>query len=483
MTQDHAARHARDHSLPFGDGRLTTGEWIEVRSPYDDALLGRVPAATAAHVDEAVAIAREVRAAGPLAPYERAEILDRAATALAARVDEFAAIVAAEAAKPIRTARVEAQRAVSTFQFAAVAARTLAGEVVPMDASVAGAGKLAFTLRVPIGVVGAISPFNFPLNLVAHKLAPAIAAGCPVVLKPASQTPVSAIRLVEVLLDECGLPPGHVNVVTGGGATVGNAIVEHDDIAMITFTGSPEVGWGIRAKAPRKKVGLELGNNAPVIIEPSGDWETAAAKISVAGFSHAGQSCISTQRVYVHESLVDGFTEALVARVGQLVVGDPLDEATDVSALISRNERDRVHGWIDEARAAGATVACGGDLDPDGVLRPTVLTGVTADMKVCAQEVFGPVVGIAAYRDLDDALRAANDTRYGLQAAIFTQRLDDALEAARTLDFGGVCINEVPTFRADQQPYGGLRDSGNTREGPRYAVEEMTEARLVIFNG
>jgi acyl-CoA reductase-like NAD-dependent aldehyde dehydrogenase len=473
----------QDFSLPFGDTSLTTGEWIEVRSPYDGALLGRVPKCDARQVAEATAIARQVHDAGALAPYLRAEILDRAATALAHHVEELARIVAAEAAKPIKTARVEAQRAVSTFQFAAVAARSLAGEMVPMDASAAGAGKLAFTLRVPIGVIGAISPFNFPLNLVAHKLAPAIAAGCPVVLKPASQTPMSAIRLVELLRDECGLPPGHVNVVTGGGATVGDAIVEHDDIAMITFTGSPEVGWGIRAKAARKKVGLELGNNAPVIIEPSGDWETAAAKISVAGFSHAGQSCISTQRVFVHESLADRFTEALVDRVKNLVVGDPMDESTDVSALISTGERDRVHSWVDEALAQGAALACGGDVGDDGVLRPTVLTDVRDDMKVCALEVFGPVVGIAPYSGFDDALRRANTTRYGLQAAVFTERLDDAMKAARTLDFGGVLVNEVPTFRADQQPYGGLRDSGNTREGPKYAVEEMTESRLIIFNG
>ena len=472
-----------DHLLPIGSERVSTGTWLDVRSPFDDTLLGRVPSCTAEHVDQAVAIARSVHAAGPLPAWQRAEILDRAAAALAARAEEFALLIAGEAAKPIKTARVEAQRAVSTFQFAAATARTLTGDMVPMDASAAGVGKLAFTLRVPIGVVGAISPFNFPLNLVAHKLAPAIAAGCPVVLKPASQTPLSAIRLVEVLLDECGLPPGHVNVVTGSGGVVGNAIVEHPDIAMITFTGSPEVGWGIRAAAARKKVGLELGNNAPVIIEPTGDWRTAAAKIAVAGFSHAGQSCISTQRIFVHRSIADDFTAALVEHVRALRVGDPADDTTDVSALISKSERDRVHAWIDEATAQGASVAIGGSLDDLGVLRPTVLTDVTPEMKVCALEVFGPLVAVAAYDDFDDALRLANESRYGLQAAVFTERIGDALTAARTLDFGGVLVNEVPTFRTDQQPYGGLRDSGNTREGPAYAVREMTEERLVIING
>lgn len=471
-----------DQSLPIGALRVTTGSWIEVRSPFDNALLGRVPACTSEHVEQAVNAARAVRDAGPLPAWQRAEILDRAASALADRVEEFARIVAGEAAKPIKTARVEAQRAISTFQFAAAEARTLAGDVIPMDASAAGVGKLAFTMRVPIGIVGAISPFNFPLNLVAHKLAPAIAAGCPVVLKPASQTPLSAIRLVEMLIEECGLPAGHINVVTGSGATVGNAIVEHPDIAMLTFTGSPEVGWDIRAKAARKKVGLELGNNAPLIIEPTGDWQTAAAKVAVAGFSHAGQSCISTQRIYVHRSIVQQFTEALVAKTKNLIVGDPMDEATDVSALISTSERDRVHTWITEADAQGANVALGGAIANNGVLAPTILTDVLPSMKVSNLEVFGPVVGIAAYDDFDDALALANDTRYGLQAAVFTANLADAMKAARTLDFGGVLINEVPTFRADQQPYGGLRDSGNTREGPHYAIEEMTDARLIIIS-
>ena len=470
-------------TLPIGAERVgasTTGEEIVVRSPYDGHEIDRVPACGEAEVRRAVALAHDVRRRGALPPWRRAEILDRAAGLLAERTEQFARIIAEEAAKPIKTARVEAKRAVSTFTFAAVEARRLAGEMVPLDASDVGEGKLGFALRVPIGVVGAISPFNFPLNLVAHKLAPAIAAGCPVVLKPASQTPLSAIALAELLLDECGLPAGHLNVVTGGGGTVGNAIVDDPDIALITFTGSPDVGWGIKARAPRKKVGLELGNNAPVIIEPDGDIATAAAKVSVAGFSHAGQSCISTQRVYVHESVASAFLDELVPKVDALVVGDPLDEATDVSALISTGERERVEEWIDEALGAGAKVAAGGE-ERNGVLAPTVLTGVEPDMKVCSQEVFGPVVGVQTYSSVDEAFRLANDTRYGLQAAIFTRDLPLALRAARELDFGGVLVNEVPTWRTDQMPYGGVRDSGNTREGPHYAVHEMTELRLVVL--
>ena len=457
-------------------------EKITVRSPYDDSVIGEIPAQTAADVDRAVAIAKAALQSNPLPLWKRAEILDRAAARLTDRREEFAQIIAREAAKPIKTARVEAERAAGTFQFAAAEARKLTGETIPLDAIPAGEGKLGFTLRVPIGVVGAIAPFNFPLNLVVHKVGPAIAAGCPVVLKPASQTPFSSLALAQMLVEECGLPADYLQVVTGGGGTVGNAIVDHPDIALITFTGSPAVGWGIRARAPRKRVGLELGNNAPCIIEADGDWEVAAAKIKTAGFSHAGQSCISTQRVLVHRSIADEFTAALVAHVETLVVGDPLDEATDVSALISKGERDRVASWVEEARASGATVATGGSLTDDGVLRPTVIANATPDLKVCAQEVFGPVVAVTAYDTLDEAIALANDTAFGLQAAIFTSDISKALKAVRSLDFGGVLVNEVPTWRADQQPYGGLRDSGNTREGPAFSVKEMTEIRMVVLS-
>ncbi len=473
---------ADQRSIPLAGVRFTSSESIEVRSPYDDALIGLIPSCTPADVDRAVAVAKKALAT-PLPLWKRAEVLDRAAARLAARRDEFAEIVCREAAKPIKTARVEAERAVGTFQFAAAEARKLGGEMIPLDAIPSGEGKLGFTLRLPIGVVGAIAPFNFPLNLVVHKVAPAIAAGCPVVLKPASQTPFSSIVLAEMLIDECGLPPEYLQIVTGGGSTVGNAIVDHPDVALITFTGSPAVGWSIRARAPRKRVGLELGNNAPVIIEPDGDWQTAADKIKMAGFSHAGQSCISTQRIFVHSTIADAFTDRLAANVESLVVGDPMLEATDVSALISRSERDRVKSWIDEAVDGGAKVVVGGDIGADGVLKPTVLANVTHDMKVCAGEVFGPVVAIASYDDLDDAFRMANDTAFGLQAAIFTSDISKGLKAVRTLDFGGVLVNEVPTWRADQQPYGGLRDSGNTREGPAYSVKEMTEIRMVIISG
>jgi len=469
-------------SLPIAGERFTGSESSAVTSPYDGHEIGRVPVCGPDEVDRAVRSAKAALASGPLPTWQRAEVLDTAARLLTERREEFAKIIADESAKPMKTARVEAERAVGTFQFSAAEARTMAGDVVPLDAIPSGVGKVGFTMRVPIGVVGAISPFNFPLNLVVHKVAPAIAAGCPVVLKPAGQTPFSAIALADLLIDDCGLPAEWLHVVTGSGSTVGNAIVDHPDIAMITFTGSPEVGWGIRGRAARKKVGLELGNNAPVIIEADSDWPSAAAKIKVAGFSHAGQSCISTQRILAEDAIHDEFIDRLVKEVSSLAVGDPLDEGTDVSALISAKDRDRVKEWIDEAVAAGATLVLGGEVDDAGVLAPTILDGVTPDMKVWSEEVFGPVVACAAYGDLDEALRLANDTRYGLHAAIYTNNVGNAIKAVQTLDFGGVLVNEVPTWRADQQPYGGLRDSGNTREGPHYAAREMTELRMVILS-
>jgi acyl-CoA reductase-like NAD-dependent aldehyde dehydrogenase len=453
---------------------------IIVRSPYDGTEVGRVPRHGAADVGLAVAAAGRALVDNPLPPWRRAEVLDTAARLLAEQSEDFARTIALEAAKPMKTARIEAQRAASTFTFAAVEARRLTGDMVPIDAAQIGEGRLAFTLRVPIGVVAAISPFNFPLNLVAHKVAPAIAAGCPVVLKPASQTPLSAVALARLLVEGCGLPSDYLHVVTGGGADVGNALVEHPDVAYVTFTGSSEVGWGIAAKAGRKRVGLELGNNSPVIIESDGDWEGAARTIATAGFSHAGQSCVSVQRIYVAAAVAADFTSTLTELVDELVVGDPLDEATDVSALITTDERDRVMSWIDEAAAAGATVAAGGRIE-EGMLRPTVLAGVTPDMKVSREEVFGPVVTIQAYDTLDEALRLADDTRYGLQAGIFTSDLSSAMRAARELRFGTVLVNEVPTWRADQMPYGGVRESGNTKEGPTYAVRQMTEERLVVI--
>jgi acyl-CoA reductase-like NAD-dependent aldehyde dehydrogenase len=464
--------------MPIG---IMTAAALTVRNPFDGSTVGEVQQCSAADVDAAVAAARRALADEPLPAWRRAEICDATAAAISTQTDALADLIAREAAKPIRSARDEVARAASTFRFAAAEARKLSGEVVPLDASATGEGRLGYTMRLPVGVVGAISPFNFPLNLVAHKVAPAIAAGCPVVLKPASATPLSATALADVLLAS-GLPRNYLHVVPGSGGTVGTAIVDHPDIASITFTGSPDVGWDIRARAPRKRVSLELGNNAPVILAADADWESAVAKLPVAGYGHAGQSCISTQRLFVHDAIADEVIDALAAAVRELVLGDPLTEQTDLSALITTTERDRVRSWIDDAVGSGARVASGGRLR-DGHLEPTLLTDVTPEMAVCRHEVFGPVIGVQRIRSTDDGIRLANDTRYGLQAAIFTRDLGRALSAARALDFGGVLVNEVPTWRADQQPYGGVRDSGNTREGPAYAVREMTDARFVMLHG
>jgi len=459
---------------------VTTPEEVAVRSPWDGREVGRVPVGTEAEVDRAVSVALAHHRDGALPAHRRAEILDAAAAALLDRHEEFARSISSEAAKPIATARTEAARCVDTFRFSAAVARTLTGETIPMDASSAGAGKLGFTLRLPVGVVGAISPFNFPLNLVAHKVAPAIAAGCPVVLKPASATPLTALLLAQLLEDDAGLPPGWLNVVTVPGR-VADRLVTHDDVAAITFTGSPEVGWSIRAKAPRKRIGLELGNNAPVIVHRDADVAVAAQKVGVGGYAYSGQTCISVQRVYVHDDVADDLLDALREAVGALVTGDPADDDTNVSALIDDAETGRVAAAVDEALGSGARAVVGGDRGDGGVLRPTVLTDVSDDMAVCRTEIFGPVVGVQRYSDLDAAFDSANDTRYGLQAGIFTDDLSTALDAAHRLDFGGVCVNEVPTFRTDQMPYGGIRDSGNTKEGPAWAVREMTEERMVVI--
>jgi acyl-CoA reductase-like NAD-dependent aldehyde dehydrogenase len=415
----------------------------------------------------------------PLPAHRRAEILVKVAGALGRRHDEVARLISDEAGKPLKAAKIEASRAMSTYTFAAVEARKLAGEVVPMDASQAGEGRLAFTLRVPVGVVGAISPFNFPLNLVAHKIAPSLAAGCAVVLKPATATPLSALLLAE-LEEEAGLPPGWLNVVTGSASEIGDVLVEDERVRAITFTGSGDVGWKLRERAARKRVNLELGNATPLIVEADADVETAASATAQHGFSFAGQSCISVQRVYVHRSIYDDFVSRLLPKVESLVLGDPADEDTDVGPVIDEDSRDRILRWIDEARS-GAEILTGGELDGD-LIRPTVIANASPDLKVSCEEVFGPVVVVNAYDSLDEALELANGTKYGLQAGIYTESLRTALRAAQELAFGGVTVNEAPTFRADQMPYGGVKASGNTREGPSYAVRELTEERVVVFD-
>jgi acyl-CoA reductase-like NAD-dependent aldehyde dehydrogenase len=464
-----------DHGLRIAGERVETGEWTDVRSPYSGDVIGRIARGGDAEakraLDAAAAAMRE-----PLPAHERARILDATAKLLEERQEEAAQLISAEAGKPLKQARVEAQRAVSTYTFSAVEARKLAGEVVPMDASPAGEGKLALTMRLPIGIVGAISPFNFPLNLVAHKIAPALAAGCAVVLKPATATPLSALFLA-ALEEEVGLPGGWLNVVSGSASAIGDAIVADERVKLITFTGSGAVGWGIAERAHRKRVKLELGNATPAIVCSDAPPDTAA-KLAANAFSFAGQSCISVQRIFVMADAWDAFVAEFVPKVQALKVGDPADGSTDVGPVISEDERDRVLAWIRESKGE---VLTGGELDGDGLLLPTVIAGPAAGDRVQCEEVFGPVVTLTRTTSLDDAIDRANATRFGLQAAIFSNDIRTCLEAARRLEFGGVTVNEAPTFRADQMPYGGVKDSGNTKEGPAWTVREMTEERLVVL--
>jgi len=471
------ATTAQTHNLLLDGSWIETGEWTEVRSPYSGDVVGRIARAGADEARRAVdAAARALES--PLPAHERAAILDRTAGLLRERHEDMAQTICAEAGKPIRTARVEASRAVSTYTFAAVEARKLAGDVVPMDASEAGEGKIAFTLRRPVGVVGAISPFNFPCNLVAHKLAPALAAGCPVVLKPAGQTPLSALLLAE-LEQEAGLPDGWLNVLVGPSAEIGDVLVEDERVRMITFTGSSGVGWGIAERAAQKRVRLELGNSTPVIVARDADLDLAATKLAANAFAFAGQSCISVQRIYVERPVLDDFLERFVPKVEQLVVGDPSHDATDVGPVIDADARSRIAEWVDEAQAGGARLLAGTtDANP---LPPIVLAEAPETARVVCDEVFGPVCVVNAVGSLDEAYERANGTEYGLQAGIFTGSISTALAAAEALEFGGVTVNEAPTYRADQMPYGGIKGSGNTKEGPAYTIREMTEERLVVL--
>jgi acyl-CoA reductase-like NAD-dependent aldehyde dehydrogenase len=473
------AATATERKLLIGGEWVETGDWLEVRSPYSGEVVARVAKAGA---DEARAAidAAEKAMADPLPAHKRAEILVKVVAGIARRHDEIARQISAEAGKPLKAARVETSRAMSTYTFSAVEARKLAGEMVPMDAAQSGEGKLSFTIREPIGIVGAISPFNFPLNLVAHKIAPALAAGCAVVLKPAGQTPLSALTLAE-LADEAGLPRGWLNVLVGPASEIGDVLVEDERVKAITFTGSSDVGWKLRERAARKKVLLELGNATPVIVHGDADLDEAAEKLAANAFSFAGQSCISVQRIYVQKWVYDDFVSRFVPRVEQLVLGDPADEATDIGPVIDGESRERILSWIEEALGSGAEILAGGSLDGD-LIKPTVIANATLDMKVCSEEVFGPVCVVNSYESLDEAIGLANGTRFGLQAGIFTADIRAALRAAHKLEFGGVTVNEAPTFRADQMPYGGVKDSGNTREGPPYAVRELTEQRVVVID-
>ncbi|MDP2313118.1 MAG: aldehyde dehydrogenase family protein [Pseudomonadota bacterium] len=469
-------------------GLFIGGEWtaggppIEVRNKYDGTVYAALASARPEDVDAAIAAA--VRAAPEMArmpAWRRGEILARASEGIRARREELARIIATEAGKALKFARVEVDRAVQTFAVAAEEAKRLHGETIPLDAAPAGEGYFGFWQRRPIGVVVAIAPFNFPLNLVAHKVAPALAAGNAVVLKPATSTPLSSVALCEIL-HAAGLPPGALNLVVGSGATVGDRLVADPRVGKVTFTGSAPVGRHILARAGIKKVTLELGNASPVIVASDADLDLVAKRCALGAFYNSGQVCLSVQRVYGDRRIAEPFLEKFAQATEAMVVGDPLDERVDVGPMIDLKEAARAETWVDEAVSEGARVVAGGRRE-GAVYWPTLLDHVRPGMKVIDQEVFAPVASFVPYDDFEEALAAANASDYGLQASVFTRDINRVLSAIRTLDFGGVIINDTPTFRVDHMPYGGMRQSGIGREGVRFAMEEMTNIQVVAIRG
>jgi acyl-CoA reductase-like NAD-dependent aldehyde dehydrogenase len=461
------------------------GDWVdtdsesEVTLPYDGSLVSRVANAGPEHVEAACAAARRAAAAmAEMTNAERSGLLMRLHSVVQRDLPLFAQDICLETGKPISEARVEVERSLQTILAAATEALRLSGEAVPIDAHPMGKGRMAMTVREPVGVIAAITPFNFPLNLGLHKIAPALAAGNTVVHKPSEQTPLSALRLAGALA-EAGAPAGAYNVVTGG-AAVGQQMATSDDVNMVTFTGSVPTGRKVREMAGLKKVTLELGNNSAVVLEPDTNQGEAVGRCVQAGFAHSGQVCISLQRIYVHEDIADSFLTKFTEAASRLKMGDPREESTSISSLISEQAAQRVESWIDEAIAGRAKRLLGGPRKR-ATVPPTILTDVPADARISCQEVFGPVVAVYRYSDLDDAIRRVNATPFGLQAGIYTQNLTRAFQAARRFQVGGVLINDVPMFRADHMPYGGVKESGIGREGPRYAIEEMTELKLICW--
>jgi acyl-CoA reductase-like NAD-dependent aldehyde dehydrogenase len=469
-----------DHQL-FIDGRWVPGGTpLEVRNKYSGETIGTVPEARREDVDAAIAAAhRAATAMAELPAHRRAEILSRASALLARRKEELATTIAAEAGKALKYARAEVDRGISTFAIAAEESRRLHGETVPLDAVPAGEGFFGFWIRRPLGVVAAISPFNFPLNLVAHKVAPALASGNAVVLKPASTTPLTAVKLCEVLA-EAGLPPGALNLVVGPGRTVGEWLVTDPRVSKVTFTGSPAVGRRITEIAGIKRVTLELGNAAPVVVAPDADLDLVARRCAVGAFYNSGQVCISVQRIYAQRPAHEPFLERFLQATRSMVVGDPLDERVDVGPMIAEDEARRIEAWVGEALAGGAKVLEGGKRE-GATYWPTVLSDVKPEMKLVAEEAFGPVASVIACDDFEESLRRADQTQYGLQAAVFTKDIDRVFRAIKQLHFGGVIVNDSPAFRADHMPYGGNRLSGLGREGVRYAMEEMTAIQMVAI--
>lgn len=458
----------------------STNETTELTAPYTGEVLANVAKATASDVERAIEGAHQTfQSFKKTTAYERAEILYKVVTIMRERKQELAKILADEAAKPISAGIAEIDRTIATYQFAAEAAKQSTGETIPMDAAPGVKDRIGYTKRVPLGVVSAITPFNFPFNLVAHKLGPAFAVGNTVVLKPASQTPLSALVMSEIF-KEAGLPDGALQIVTGSGGELSETLVTHPLVKKVTFTGSGAVGLKIKEKIGLRKITLELGSNAALIVEPSTPLEKIMKRGVGGAFGFAGQVCISLQRIYVHTSIYEAFTKLFVEETKKLVVGDPHDEKTDVSAMIHPDEVSRIKNWIEEAKQQGATVAAGAEFT-ERTCSPTVMTNVKPDMRIVCEETFAPIVSIVPYETLDEAIALVNRSELALNAGIYTNVLTDAMKAAEEIEAGAVIINDIPTFRVDNMPYGGVKMSGYGKEGIKYAVEEMTDLKFITM--
>ncbi len=466
-------------------GLYVNGQWeqteriMQVTDKYTLQPFAEIARAEKSHVSRAVEGA-SAACRQPFAPFERYRVLMKVAELLQAKKELFATTLAAEVGKPIRESRGEVDRAIQTIIISAEEAKRIHGEGIPVESAAGSENRMAFTIRVPVGVIAAITPFNVPLNLVCHKIGPAIAAGNSVVLKPSEVTPVVSLLLAE-LFGEAGLPKGRLQVVTGDGAEIGSWLLEDQRVSMFSFTGSVRVGEIIRQQAGLRKVALELGNNSATIVHKDCDLDQAAELVALKSFNNSGQVCISVQRVYVHEEVKEAFIERVKARTSKLIVGNPLEETTDIGPMISVREAERVESWVREAVEQGAVPVLGAKRE-GAFYYPTILTHVQPGMKVCSQEVFGPVVSIDTYREEEEVIAKVNDSDYGLQAGLFTNDLRFAMKAAREIEVGGLIVNDASAYRVDHMPYGGVKRSGTGKEGPAYAIEEMTEERLIVLN-
>jgi len=465
----------------IGGQWVDSQEYYDLRSPFNGEVIATIPLANEEEVTEAINQAElGSKVFREMTSLERANILERASDLFQEKMEECAKILALECSKPIKIARGEISRTIETYKFAAEEAKRISGETIPMDAALSGKNRFGFTIREPLGIIAAITPFNFPYNLVAHKLGPAIAAGNSVVLKPANQTPLSALMTAEIF-EEAGLPNGVLNVVTGRGSVIGDILIRDPRVKMVTFTGSKEVGVGIRAKAGLKKVVLELGSNAAVVIDSVDELDEVVARCVEGAFSFSGQVCIAVQRIYVNESLYDSFLQKFTEKASELKFGDPLSEETDISAMIHKDETKRVDNWLKEAEEEGATVVYAQQKAEGNLLGPTIITNSTSQMGIIQKEAFAPIVSVIPYESWDQAIAYVNDSNYGLQAGVYTQSVKKAFDAIKRLEVGGVIVNDIPTFRVDQMPYGGVKDSGTGREGIKYSIEEMTELKFASF--